>query len=394
MGSMNVNFISEALHNLRNEFVVRGKDLRAVGGAVRDTLAGSVIKDVDLCTDATPDEQIKIYEELGLRFIPTGLEHGTVSVVLDGEVHEITSLRVDVETDGRHAKVEFTSDWEADLGRRDLTINAMALTFDGVLIDPFGGAADLANGVVRFVGNADARIKEDYLRILRWFRFLGRYGNLDNLDAATVESIKQNVNGLKQISRERVWSEVQRIVAHDRGPALMELMTQVGVANASGLHYGFESPNGVPNAVMRLEHAQQVTRNPEVLMAAWLGWDENETSRLAHNWKWSNVEREHASWIAANMHAERDLRRLIAIDGVKREWVVELAALEQRDGWEQNALAFWEFAPFPVTGNDLIASGVKPGMAMGVMLRDLKEAWFRSGYSASKEELMVNVKKD
>ena len=386
---MNINFISEALHNLRNEFVVRGKDLRAVGGAVRDTLAGSVIKDVDLCTDATPDEQIKIYEELGLRFIPTGLDHGTVSVVLNGEVHEITSLRVDVETDGRHAKVEFTSDWEADLGRRDLTINAMALTFDGVLIDPFGGAADLANGVVRFVGNADARIKEDYLRILRWFRFLGRYGDMNKLDPDTVMKIRVNASGLSRISRERVWSEVQRIVAHTRGSELMELMMNTGVGQEIDLH-----PVDHANAGHRLHMAQDVTSAPEVLLAAWLGWSVPAVNTVATRWKWSNAESEHAMWLANNFGENKDLRRLIAIDGVKRDWVVELAALEQRDGWEQNALAFWEFAPFPVTGNDLIAAGVKPGMAMGVMLRDLKEAWFRSGYSASKEELLANVKKD
>ena len=385
---MNVNFISEALHNLRNEFVARGKDLRAVGGAVRDTLAGSVIKDVDLCTDATPDEQIKIYEELGLRFIPTGLEHGTVSVVLDGEVHEITSLRVDVETDGRHAKVEFTSDWEADLGRRDLTINAMALTFDGVLIDPFGGAADLANGVVRFVGNADARIKEDYLRILRWFRFMARFGDLSKVDAYTFHCIRQNADGLRRISRERVWSEISRIVAHENGPELMTVLFEMGIAQHIDMH-----PFRDPGAIQCLRDAQQVTNAPELLLAAWLGWSVPNVSNIARNWKWSGAEAAHAVWMANNFGQSKDLRRLIAIENTNRDWVVELAALEQRDGWEQNALAFWEFAPFPVNGNDLIEAGIKPGLAMGVMLRELKEAWFRSDYSATKEELMAELSK-
>jgi tRNA nucleotidyltransferase (CCA-adding enzyme) len=385
---MNINFISNSLHSLRQEFVRHGFDLRIVGGAVRDTLAGNSIKDIDLCTDANPEEQVALYQELGLRFIPTGIEHGTVSVVLDGEVHEITSLRVDVETDGRHAKVAFTNDWTVDLSRRDLTINAMALTFDGVLIDPFGGEQDLANGVVRFVGNADDRIKEDYLRILRWLRFLGRYGNPRNVDKDTANSVKRNARGLQLISNERIWSEIQRIVAHKSGHEVMELLIHLKIHEHIGLNPSSSAPFSSD-----LAHAQSVTSEPAVLMAAWLNWFGPSVAGIANQWKWSKAETDHAMWLCNIINVGADLRRLIAVDGVKRDWVVELAAFERRDGWEQNALAYWEFPPFPINGNDLIAIGINPGFQMGVMLRDLKDAWAKSGYSATKEDLIAAINK-
>lgn len=379
---MNVDFIPQSLRDLRQEFVARGFDLRVVGGAVRDTLAGNPIKDIDLCTDADPDQQVLMYTELDLRFIPTGIDHGTVSVVLDGEVHEITSLRVDVETNGRHALVQFTTNWYMDLARRDLTINAMALTFDGELIDPFGGEQDLKNGVVRFVGNANDRIQEDYLRILRWFRFLGRYGDLSNPDIQTRNAIRDNALGLKSISRERVWSEIRHIIAHPCGVELTSLMVTLGPAFYIGL------PAGHPRSLVT---AKSVTSNPELLVAAWLNWNYRDIKAIAVLWKWSRAEIDHALWMCDNIYEGRDLRRLLVIENIKQPWVAELAALEERDDWEQNALANWVFPPFPVSGNDLIEMGIKPGMTLGVILRNLKEHWFVTGCCESREELLAII---
>ena len=182
---MDISFITDDLKALRAQFVAAGFDLRLVGGVVRDTIASIPAKDIDLCTDATPEQQIEIYHRYGYRAIPTGLQHGTITVVLDSVPYEITSLRIDVKTDGRHAEVEFTNDWHADLARRDLTINAMAMTFDGEVIDPFGGQQDLQDRVVRFVGDAEQRIQEDYLRILRCIRFMGRFGDINRIDHIT-----------------------------------------------------------------------------------------------------------------------------------------------------------------------------------------------------------------
>jgi len=380
---MDISFITQDLRDLRAHFNQHGFDLRLVGGVVRDTLAGLPPKDLDLATDAKPHEQVEIYNAHGYRWIGTGMDHGTITVMLGDEPHEITSLRVDVETDGRHAKVAFTSDWEADLGRRDLTINAMAMTFDGRLIDPFGGADDLANGVVRFVGNAEARIREDYLRILRFYRFYGRFGR-GGIDSQTRQAIASNVYGLQQISRERIWSEFQKILPQAASPAIMIDMVQgVGINHHIDLPY-----NNVSWPRWWLHKALTITNDPAVLMAAWCCYDPVNVESVAKSWKWSNADRDHAMWLCNNVRCKRDLRWLIAVEGAPREWVAELAALEERDGWEQNALVQWVFAPFPVNGNDLIAAGVKPGAAMGKMLRMLKESWAHSSYSATKEELL------
>src|SRR6478752_9303680 len=152
-------------------------EARVVGGAVRDTLAPREVREIDLATPRTPEQVTQALREAGLRAVPTGLAHGTVTAVSDGQGFEVTTLRRDVQTDGRRAVVAFTDDWRADAARRDFTINAMSLTRAGEVFDYFGGIADLRAGVLRFVGDPATRIAEDYLRILRYFRFLARYGN-------------------------------------------------------------------------------------------------------------------------------------------------------------------------------------------------------------------------
>ena len=184
--------------------------VRVAGGAVRDLLAGVEPKDWDLATPLHPEEVIKSAEEAGFKVLPTGLQHGTVTVMVDGEPLEVTTLRVDVETDGRHADVEFTTDWKEDAARRDLTVNAMFLTMDGEVVDFFGGQQDLEDGRVRFVGNARERMAEDFLRILRFFRFHGRVGS-GKFDEKDLLAIHDSTHGLAGISGERIWMEMQKI---------------------------------------------------------------------------------------------------------------------------------------------------------------------------------------
>lgn len=372
--------ITPQLQNLKHHFVSQGFDIRLVGGVVRDILSNNTIKDVDLCTNANPQEQVEIYKQHGYRWIETGLQHGTITVILDDVAYEITSLRVDTETDGRHATVQYTRDWTADLARRDLTINAMSLTFDGKLIDPFGGQADLVNGVVRFVGNPVDRIREDYLRILRWFRFQGRFGNIDNIDDNTLIAINENAQGLKRISRERVWSEIKRIVQHTTGPMLIAEMFAMNLHRHIGMtdYWNQEA----------CTRAQSWTSSPEILMAAGQDWQRTLVTEISDSWKWSNAEFDHADWICRNIFQKRDLRRLIAVDGVSRNWVAELAALEERDHWEQTALVNWHFDPFPLNGNDLIAVGFRKGKFLGDTIAKLRCHWADSGYTATKTDLM------
>lgn len=385
---MNLDIITPELHNLRKEFQAAGFDLRLVGGVVRDMVHGTIPKDIDLCTDANPDEQLEIYKQADIRFEPTGIDHGTITVVLNGTPFEITSLRLDVATDGRRATVAYTRDWIEDLKRRDLTFNAMSLTFDGELIDPFNGREDLEKGIVRFVGDPVERIREDYLRILRWFRFVGRFGSgtiLDWRDPAW-KAIQTHGSGLAKVSRERVWNEIKAILKHESGPVVLDGIRESGIHEWIDMHHNFGG-GSLDHCKKALEH----TKSPEILMLAWTGWDERAIFKLADKWKWSNAERAHANWIVNHIWLDRDLRYLIAVENSPRKWVAELAAIEERDAWEQQALVHWVFKPFPVDGNDLIERGCKPGPEIGKLLYKLKEQWAEGGYVATKKDLLNTI---
>lgn len=226
---------TDDLLRLEALFRDRGYEFRLVGGVVRDLLLGKAPKDVDIATDCTPDIMTKMFEESGIRYIETGLKHGTVTVHFGTGDYEITTLRVDKVTDGRHAEVEFIRDWKTDALRRDLTINAMSLTLDGVLYDYFDGQRHLTERKILFVGDARTRIREDYLRILRYFRFYGKIvPEPDHHDVATLEAIAEMVNGLKDISVERVWAEMSKILTGNHAPHLVRLMYRLKVAQAIG----------------------------------------------------------------------------------------------------------------------------------------------------------------
>lgn len=203
-----------------------------VGGCVRDSLLGqspleSDAIDIDIATDRTPDEMRALFGAAGIKAIATGESHGTMTAVVDGLVAECTTLRRDVDTDGRHADVQFTRDWEQDWRRRDFTINALYTDRSGEIWDPAGGLGDLEGGVVEFIGEPSERIKEDALRILRFFRFSARFA--DTFDAAGLASIKQHTDLLDKLSRERVWSELSRTFSASRSPEAMEEAAKAGV---------------------------------------------------------------------------------------------------------------------------------------------------------------------
>ena len=237
---------------------------RLVGGAVRDALAGLPVADIDIATPEPPETSMARLAEAGLRVVPTGLAHGTVTAVSNHRPFEITTLRRDVATDGRHAQVVWTDDWRADAARRDFTINALSLDRDGGLHDFFGGQADLAAGRVRFVGEAGQRIAEDYLRVLRFFRFYARYGH-GAPDGAAVGAIAASVDGLAMLSAERVWSEIKRILAAPDPVPSLGLMEQLGVLAAV-------LPEGGDLARLAALVARGAPADPLLRMAASAGW--------------------------------------------------------------------------------------------------------------------------
>ena len=376
--------ISPALHDLRTEFMRCGHDIRIVGGAVRDFLLGEVPKDIDLCTDATPDEQMALYAELGLRFIPTGLQHGTVTVLLDGEPMEITTLRTEEDHDGRHATVRYTRDWAEDMGRRDLTVNAMAMTFDGTLIDPFGGKDDLLNRRIRFVGTPEARMREDYLRVLRWLRFHARLAGNAPLDAAASQAAIDTGSGLAGISRERVWSEVKRM-----------LVNPAGVNALRGLHsFGLFPHVGLPSDGLDWDAAKTAsvrTGNPLSVLAALLrdmGKSVLGANGLPRNWKWSGEEERLFVLLVTHQHrSDMDGKGMTARDGMAKDDVVFLLD-HVGDADAANELRNWTVLVFPVGGNDLLEAGFKPGPEMGRMLKSMKERWAASNFTAGLDELL------
>lgn len=354
-----------------------GHDVRYVGGCVRDTLAGQTPKDIDLATDMTPDEQQHVYETLGLRHIPTGSRFGTFTVVIDDVPYEVTSLRSEADFDGRHATMTFTKDWIADLSRRDLTINAISMTFDGEIVDPFAGADDLRRGRVRFVGSAIDRMQEDYLRILRWFRFHGRFG-AGELDEETYRAVEHCAPGLLRISSERVWMEMAKIVVGPQSAAMIDAIQRSGVAQAIGFACA-------PDAAQRLATTQAVTSVGRIVAA--LPDRPQAVYDLAEDWKWSAAEREFGAYLARNAARDVDYKREIAVSGVDLAWVQELARLQGRAG-DVPSLDEWVVPEFPVRGKDLLDKGMKPGPQIGSILTELKDLWATSGYKLSKQSLL------
>lgn len=376
------------LRALRQAFLAEGFDIRLVGGCVRDLLRGETPKDVDLCTDAAPDDQIRIYKLHSIPYYLTGLKHGTITLMINGVAYEVTSLRTESVHDGRHAVVSYTRDWHDDLARRDLTINAMAMTFDGVLIDPFGGQQDLKFGRVKFVGDAGDRMREDYLRILRFIRFYGRFADYrDSLSRSDVTAVRENLQGLEQISAERIWSELSKIISGPNGPKMIQMMQHLHICNTIKLMWGDQAA---------LERAWGHTRNPVTLMVAHMHpAPASEYGRTHLRWSTAEVtlaqflekhRTDYTMWFGKRV-PWKWARYLITNANAPIPHVQELARLHGQIEIAER-LSIWKPPVFPLSGDDLKGM-IAPGPALGAALRELKHAWAESDYTATKENLLT-----
>jgi tRNA nucleotidyltransferase (CCA-adding enzyme) len=374
--------ISPELKQLRTHFQTEDRDIRCVGGCVRDALCGLSPHDLDLATDASPDEQRAIYQQANVRHVATGLRHGTWTVILaKDQVYEITSLRTDTDHDGRHAKVTWTKDWSSDLARRDLTINAIEMTFDGEILDPFGGVDDLKQKRVRFVGNAAERMREDYLRILRFFRFHGRFGSHE-YDQQALTAAQECAPGLATISRERVWSEIAKIISAT--PTLLLDIIDIGAHKYIGLPRRDQS-------IVKVAIARKFTQDPASLMAVYLG-NAKAVQALAADWRWSTNERNQAVFIANTMHEMQSLHAAklrIAVNDAPKHWVVE--TLRVCEPQLAQAIIEWTTPVFPVGGADLLALGII-GPKIGQTLQHLKTIWGDSKFRSDKTELLESLR--
>ncbi len=356
-------------------------EARVVGGAVRDTLADRPFVDVDLASPLPPEAAMERLKKAGIAVVPTGLAHGTVTAVLAGRPIEITTLRRDVETDGRHAVVAFTDDWREDAARRDFTINALSMTRDGAIFDYFGGLADLRDGRLRFVGNPADRVAEDYLRVLRFFRFFARYGAVEP-DEATLNALRDAVPRLRSLSVERVWNELLRILAApDPVPAVV-LMGRLGVLAAV-------VPEGADVSALRRVVSRGAPADGLLRLAALLTGD---GLTLATRLKLSLAERDRLLALRTVPLARPEdddaaLRRLLA--DTPAELLVDRTWLAGGDGtaWDllRERLRSSEAPVFPLEGRDVVSLGVPQGPRVGEILRAVRAWWLDGGCTADRD---------
>lgn len=373
-------------------------ELRIAGGAVRDILSGLTPKDLDFATDATPNEMKDMFTQEAIRMLNTkGESHGTITArINDKENFEVTTLRIDCITDGRHAAVKFIKDWKMDANRRDLTINSMFLDLDGSVYDYFYGYEDLQKKKVAFVGHPIARVREDYLRILRYFRFYGRIAiDPDNHDETTIQAIKDHVDGLKHISGERIWSEWYKILEGNYSGELTLKMLECGVSQYIGLP---EEPD-IQNFQTVYETAMknQVTLKPATLISALLR-DEMEVINLFLRLKFSAFDRDLALFVVNHREmkpCEKPIKpyQWLVISSNKQQvtktYVSEV--LKYRGAMELlNEFDKWTVPRFPVNGNALIELVPKRKLIGKVMIK-LKELWLDANFTLTADELTYHV---
>ena len=377
---------------------------RFVGGCVRNALLGEPVKDVDIATRLTPDETIAAAKAAGLKAVPTGKAHGTITLICNKIPFEVTTLRRDVATDGRRAVVTFTEDWAEDARRRDFRLNALYADTDGAILDPTGGLKDVENRRFVFVGNPENRIREDYLRILRLFRFEAWYGRGD-LDPAGFAAAAKLKDGLHKLSAERVWAEFKKLLAARDPRAVLARMDEAGIlhlilgVNGSlrvlggiveqDVHYGL-----APDSLLRF--AALPDGGPERIrtMAAKLKMSNAETRRLQGavdpsarqdvTEAFTDRGAAERAIMALGARAFEDQARLQAAGEVApppRDWT--LLARFARE---------WEQPEFPVSGGDLILLGYEPGPMLGDALDELKAHWIAQRFEPTKDELIARLK--
>ncbi len=359
---------------------------RAVGGVVRDSLIGAARQntDIDMATELLPVTVMQRAKAAGIAAHPTGIEHGTVTLVLDGTSVEVTTLRQDIETDGRHAQVRFGTDWMADAQRRDFTINALYCLADGRLYDPLGGAGDLINGRVRFIGDAGQRIAEDGLRVYRFFRFSASHAR-EQFDADGLAACRDAAGKLEHLSRERVGHEMWRMLALPKVARTLGVMGEIGLLALDAKTF---------HALQRYEAVGG--QGAEARLAILAG---DDVELLREGWRLSRAMGDAAARIraAADLLAEDQTGWAAYRFG---ELAVEgLAVAAALGDWPRDRLmeaarelARLPVAPMPVSGKDLIARGFAPGPELGRVLAELEKKWVESGFTLDPDDLLGTVR--
>lgn len=374
-----------------------GEDVRIVGGAVRNALLGTKVDEIDFAATATPDTVAAHARAAGFKVIPTGVEHGTLTIVVDSRAFEVTTLREDIETDGRHAVVRFGRDWRADAGRRDFTVNALYVDAAGEVFDPLGGYDDLIARRIRFIGDPVERIAEDRLRILRFFRFHAQYGQ-GELDHAGLAASICARDGVRALSAERVGREFRQLVVADGAPATLTAMQDAGILPIVLGGIGYLGPF---RRFVTLESGTGATPTVSLRLAALACRIEEDVSRLTERLRLTNAERDRMRAAVAAIDgflAGRDRRQarraLYALgeavyrDGVSLAFAWGAGAPDDQSWGDLLLLpAAWPPPAFPLGGRDVVATTPLRGPEVGKLLRQLEEWWIANDFVPSEGAL-------
>jgi poly(A) polymerase len=376
-------------------------EVRFVGGCVRDALLGRAIKDIDLATSDPPVTVMALLKEAGLKAVPTGIEHGTVTAVVDGQPFEVTTLRRDVETDGRHAKVAFTDDWRADAARRDLTFNAMSLSPDGTLHDYFGGYEDLMAGRVRFVGDAAQRIEEDVLRLLRFFRFFAHYGKPPP-DVEALAACRAAAPKLPMLSGERLRAETLKLLAAGNPAPVVTLMRDQQV-----LQHLLPEAQSVAKlaALVMIERHLGREGDPILRLGSLIDGGAEVARAVAWRFRLPNADRDRlVSMLDAESLSpslDEKSRRLALYrlgweafqDHVLLGWAG--AGVDPDDpSWRALLATSDRPSPvFPLQGRDLLALGIKAGRQVGRLLKEVEAWWIEGDFRADRAACLEEAKR-
>ncbi|WP_137136109.1 CCA tRNA nucleotidyltransferase [Rhizobium sp. FKY42] len=387
-----------------------GGEGRIVGGAVRNALMGAPISDVDFATTNIPKVVMERAAGAGIKAVPTGIDHGTVTLVIDGRGFEVTTLRQDVETDGRRAKVSFGTDWQADAERRDFTINALYATADGQVVDLVNGLLDIETKTLRFIGDAHQRIAEDYLRVLRFFRFFAYYGS-GRPDADGLRASARAKKKLDSLSAERVWSELRKLLAApDPSRALLWMRTS-GVLTAvlpETEKWGIDAIHGL----VATETALKWQPDPMLRLAAIIPPDSERIRVMAGRLRFSRAEADSLQSFAAAPSITPDMagaaldralyqnggtgiimRLRLALASARAKAVddnAEMLKAAKLDALLKRAIAFVK-PHFPISGADLVELGLKPGPEFGKVLGQLEAEWVERNFIDDRAALTARL---
>ena len=403
---------TKALENIKEARIIfaclneTGKEdqVRFVGGCVRKSISGEYIDDIDLATILEPNEVKKRLNKENIKVIDTGISHGTVTAIINNKKFEITTLRKDLSTDGRHAKVTFTSDWKEDALRRDFTINAIYVDIQGRIFDPLNGISDLQNGVVKFIGTSDERIQEDYLRILRYFRFFTQYSKTDH-NEKVISSIKKYINGLNKVSNERIFDELNKIIQLKDLSSLFSNRTsnEIIVNIFPQLKYYerlkiFET----------LNHKLKLKYDNNLILALLILDESNDYEYFCHKYKTSNVIKSRFKNISENFeslknkkfYTEENIKKLIYLsnkNSVRDLMLFSICTNTKTKNFSVESLLDYvnicKIPKFPVSGDYLKQHGYETGQVLGKKLKSLEEKWIENNFVIDKKMLEKSLGK-